>query len=150
MTLLLRLRAVNMLLCQLSTQRYDLVLQSRDFFVVFLLHPGHASFYLANILPYVNLVTHDLTHAATTATMTRHASGLRAASRGRHGLVLEHAWSIAFTALRALLRGHGTKSWQRWQVRPTACGRRSQADGRRSPTTSIILLMDVMRQARRA
>lgn len=111
LTLLVGLRVVNMLLGQLGPERCDLMLQRGNLVVVFLLHSRHTSFYLADILPYIDLVAHDFAHAASASAMAGHAARLRAASRGCHGLMLEHAWAVAFAALRALFRGHGAKAW---------------------------------------
>jgi hypothetical protein len=65
-----------MLLSKLSTESGDLVLQRCNHVVVFLLRTCHASFHLTDILPDVNLATHDLTYTATTTSMTRHAPRL--------------------------------------------------------------------------
>ena len=76
MTLLLALCVVNMLLRQLGTQCGDFVLQRGDFVVVLLFHASHSSFNLANILPHIDMVTHDLTCTTATATVARETARL--------------------------------------------------------------------------
>jgi hypothetical protein len=66
---MLCLRTADVLLSELSTQRCDLVLQRRNHVRMLLFCPCHTSFHFANVLPYIDLASHDFSYAATTAAM---------------------------------------------------------------------------------
>lgn len=117
---LLLLGAVRMLLGELSAEGGDLGLKRRHLVLVVLLHACHALLDLADVLPHVraSLAAHDFAHAAgAAAAVTRHASGLRRGPRTGYLLMLEHAWAICLSTLRAWFGNHGWKAREHREVR---------------------------------
>ena len=71
LVVLLLLRSLLMLLCQLSSKRSDLGLQHGKLLFVLLFHSHHAGLKIPHELPNIDrLVPHSVTHAAHAATVT--------------------------------------------------------------------------------